>query len=152
MKPVKTPCIGICSTTSFGDPVCRGCKRYLFEVINWNSYGEFEKAAVLKRLEKLEVQILDSKLQIVDEARLIEGMRKLGLSFDESLSPLCWVHNLLAKCHPQIPSLAAVGLMAMPEFASLTVSAFSKLVDEELLTLSAAHNDRYNNYPDSKLS
>ncbi|MDO7671884.1 MAG: DUF1289 domain-containing protein, partial [OM182 bacterium] len=26
--PVKTPCIGICSTTSVGDWVCRGCKRY----------------------------------------------------------------------------------------------------------------------------
>jgi predicted Fe-S protein YdhL (DUF1289 family) len=74
MKLVKTPCIGICSTTSFGDPVCRGCKRYLFEVINWNSYGEFEKGAVLKRLEKLEVQILENKLQIVNQALLIEGM------------------------------------------------------------------------------
>ena len=147
MKLVKTPCIGICSTTSFGDPVCRGCKRYLFEVINWNSYAEFEKAAVLKRLEKLEVQILESKLQIVNEALLIEGMRKLGLSFDETLSPLCWVHNLLVKCHQQIPNLHVVGLMARPEFSDLSVSAFSKIVDEELLTLSAAHNDRYNNYP-----
>jgi predicted Fe-S protein YdhL (DUF1289 family) len=149
MKLAKTPCIGICSTTSFGDPVCRGCKRYLFEVINWNAYGQFEKFAVLKRLEKLEVQILESKLQIVDEELLREGMRKLGLSFDESLSPLCWVHNLLAKCHQQIPKLADVGLMAMPEFAELSVSAISKLVDEELLILSAAHNDRYNSYPAS---
>lgn len=147
MKLVKTPCIGICSTTSFGDPVCRGCKRYLFEVINWNSYGEFEKGAVLKRLEQLEVLILESKIQRIDETLLIEGMRKLGLSFDESLSPFCWVHNLLAKCHQQIPSLAAVGLVAMPQFSNLSVSAFSKLVDDELLALSAAHNDRYNNYP-----
>lgn len=123
----------------------------MFEVINWNSYGEFEKAAVLKRLEKLEVQILESKVQIVDETRLIEGMRKLGLSFDESLSPLCWVHNLLAKCHQQIPNLAVVGLMAMPEFSDLSVSAFSKLVDEEVLILSAAHNDRYNNVPNNNL-
>ena len=102
---------------------------------------------MLKRLEKLEVQILESKLQIVNEALLIEGMRKLGLSFDETLSPLCWVHNLLAKCHQQIPNLHVVGLMARPEFSDLSVSAFSKIVDEELLTLSAAHNDRYNNYP-----
>jgi len=102
---------------------------------------------VLKRLEKLEVQILESKLQIVNEALLIEGMRKLGLSFDETLSPLCWVHNLLVKCHQQIPSLHVVGLMARPEFSDLSVSAFSKIVDDELLTLSAAHNDRYNNYP-----
>lgn len=104
---------------------------------------------MLKRLEKLEVQILEGKLQIIDEKLLIEGMRKLGLSFDESLSPLCWVHNLLAKCHQQIPSLHAVGVMAKPEFSNLSVSAFSKIIDEELLALSAAHNDRYNNYPAS---
>ncbi|MBU2098945.1 MAG: DUF1289 domain-containing protein, partial [Gammaproteobacteria bacterium] len=24
----KTPCIGICSTTSVGDKICRGCKRF----------------------------------------------------------------------------------------------------------------------------
>ncbi|MFK7864119.1 MAG: DUF1289 domain-containing protein [Pseudohongiellaceae bacterium] len=143
MSPVKTPCIGICSTTSFGDSVCRGCKRYLFEVIDWNAYDPFEKEAVLRRLEKLEIQILDSKLHIVDEELLIEGMRKLGLGYDSSLSPFCWVHNLLAKCHQQIPSLAHVGLRAQPEFAGLTVSALAKLMDEELLTLSAAHSDRY---------
>ena len=41
--PVKTPCIGICSTTSVGDWVCRGCKRYSTEVIGWISFGEEEK-------------------------------------------------------------------------------------------------------------
>ena len=28
----RTPCVGICSTT-YGDDVCRGCKRFSFEVI-----------------------------------------------------------------------------------------------------------------------
>lgn len=143
MKPVKTPCIGICSTTSFGDPVCRGCKRYLFEVIDWNAYDQFEKGAVLKRLEKLEIQILESKITIIDEELLLDGMRRLGLGHDPGLSPYCWVHNLLAKCHMQIPSLAHIGLRAEAEFAQLSVSAIAKLMDDELLTLSAAHSDRY---------
>lgn len=143
MNAVKTPCIGICSTTSFGDPVCRGCKRYLSEVINWNSYGSHEKNAVLRRLEKLEIQIIEPKLKIVSEELLREGMRKVGLSFDETLSPFCWVHNLLSKCHSQISNLADVGLMALPEFSGLSVSKLSKLIEDELLTLSEAHHERY---------
>lgn len=115
----------------------------MFEVIDWNAYDQFEKAAVLKRLEKLEIQILEGKLRIVDEELLLAGMRKLGLGHDPSLSPYCWVHNLLAKCHQQIPSLAHIGLTAEAEFAGLSVSALAKLMDEELLTLSAAHSDRY---------
>ncbi|MEO1955257.1 MAG: DUF1289 domain-containing protein, partial [Gammaproteobacteria bacterium] len=37
-RSVKTPCIGVCSTV-FGDEVCRGCKRFQNEVIEWNSYN-----------------------------------------------------------------------------------------------------------------
>ena len=33
MKTVRTPCIGVCSTTSLGDRICRGCKRSNVEVI-----------------------------------------------------------------------------------------------------------------------
>ena len=44
-KKTRTPCVGICSTT-YGDEVCRGCKRFYFEVINWNKYDENEKDAM----------------------------------------------------------------------------------------------------------
>ena len=41
-SPVKTPCIGVCST-GIGDSVCRGCKRFSHEVIDWNSYSQEQK-------------------------------------------------------------------------------------------------------------
>ncbi|MEL0243196.1 MAG: DUF1289 domain-containing protein [Gammaproteobacteria bacterium] len=47
-KKTRTPCVGICSTT-YGDEVCRGCKRFYFEVINWNKYDEDEKDAIWTR-------------------------------------------------------------------------------------------------------
>lgn len=40
-QTIKTPCIGLCSTV-YGDLVCRGCKRFHHEVIQWNGYGEEE--------------------------------------------------------------------------------------------------------------
>ena len=48
---IKTPCVGLCSTV-YGDLVCRGCKRYHHEVIQWNGYNAEEKQAVWLRLEQ----------------------------------------------------------------------------------------------------
>ncbi|KAA8732804.1 DUF1289 domain-containing protein [Acinetobacter qingfengensis] len=52
-----TPCAGRCSTV-FGDSVCRGCRRFNHEVIQWNKYSIAEKAAVWKRLDAQLDQIL----------------------------------------------------------------------------------------------
>ena len=70
-RSVKTPCIGVCSTV-FGDDVCRGCKRFQHEVIQWNSYSDSEKGSVLNRLEILKTQIMQSKVLISDETLLKE--------------------------------------------------------------------------------
>ena len=70
MNTVKTPCIGICSTTSLGDKICRGCKRFGFEVINWNRYSEDEKRAVLSRIDQLTSQIMAERFRIFSVTRL----------------------------------------------------------------------------------
>ena len=143
MKPVKTPCIGICSTTSFGDLVCRGCKRYGFEVIRWNVYDEDAKRAVLKRLESLQSQLYVSKLRIVCQDKLKAGLLGLGIGFDEALSPWCWVHNLLTKNHRQIQRLEDFGLEAVGEFAACSIAELTARLDSELMALSEAHYQRY---------
>ncbi len=45
-----TPCAGRCSTV-FGDQVCRGCRRFNHEVIQWNTYTAEQRLAVWKRLD-----------------------------------------------------------------------------------------------------
>jgi hypothetical protein len=143
MKSVKTPCIGICSTTSFGDLVCRGCKRYSFEVIRWNVYDDSAKNAVLKRLEALQSQIYTDKLRIVSIEELKSGLQGLGIGFDAALSPWCWVHNLLTKNHRQIRRLQDFGLEAVGEFAALSIAELTARLDDELLELTEAHYQRY---------
>jgi len=69
-RKVKTPCVGICSTV-FGDQVCRGCKRFDHEVIEWNGYSDIEKETVWNRLEALKVLIMKSKITIKDETLLL---------------------------------------------------------------------------------
>ena len=143
MNKVRTPCIGICSTTSVGDAVCRGCKRYSFEVINWNSYSGAEKSAVLERVEKLNVQILEHRVKILSLDKLQEGLRLYKVPFDQSLSPYCWVHNLLKRCHDQIESLDEFGVSINSEFQHLSVKQLSAQIEHELLTLCEAHFARY---------
>lgn len=46
-----SPCVGICSATALGDPVCLGCGRTFDEVIQWNRLPDDEKIAINKRLQ-----------------------------------------------------------------------------------------------------
>lgn len=68
-----TPCAGRCSTV-FGDSVCRGCRRFNHEVINWNRYTAEEKAAVWQRLDAQLDQIL---VPMLPEYNLIKIMHFL---------------------------------------------------------------------------
>ena len=140
---MKTPCIGICSTTSLGDRVCRGCKRYGFEVINWNAYDDAAKRAVLSRIEKLVCQILESKLRIFSVPNLKLGLEQSRVSFNPELSPYCWLHNLLKKRQRDELSLQEYGAYVLPEYAHLSLRQLSEQIEEELLVLSDAHYQRY---------
>ncbi|MCB1670192.1 MAG: DUF1289 domain-containing protein [Gammaproteobacteria bacterium] len=152
MNKIRTPCIGICSTTSVGDPICRGCKRYAFEVINWNAYSDAEKLAVLERVEKLNVQILENRLELVSEARLREGLRNRRVPFDETRSPYCWIHNLLKRCHNRIESLQEFGLAIRPDYNHCSLAELCEQIDREILSLCEAHFDRYLAVPESRVA
>jgi len=143
MPPAKTPCIGICSTTSFGDQVCRGCKRYAFEVIAWHAFDEKEKAAVLRRIDKLVAQILENRFRIFSVPNLRLGLEQARVPYDPALSPWCWLHNLLRKKHRDIDSLGDFGVYVLPEYAALSLGELCAQIEEELQQLSLAHFERY---------
>ena len=145
MNNPKTPCIGICSTTSLGDSVCRGCKRYSFEVINWNSYDVQSKEAVLKRIEKLVCQIIGNKFKIISAPTLKLELEKENIPFNSQLSPYCWLHNLLKKKHNEISDLKRYGVDVLSGQASTPLPELSQNIEEELLVLCQAHFDRYYN-------
>lgn len=142
-QAVKTPCIGICSTTSVGDSICRGCKRFSSEVIDWNGYGHLEKRAVLQRLDKLVVQIMEPRFVIESRSALQQGMRASGVPVHPELSAYCWLHNLLKKRHGQIRSLEDFGASCRPAYADQPLAAIWEQADRELLQLCDAHRQRY---------
>lgn len=143
MSIPKTPCIGICSTTSLGDNVCRGCRRYSFEVIKWNSYDPQEKTAVLTRIERLIGQILENKFKIFSETTLKSKLKRFNVPFDPTLSSYCWLHNLFKKNKDKIENLKDYGVSVKTEFAKVPLDQLIANVDTELQLLSDAHLERY---------
>lgn len=69
--PSLTPCAGRCSTV-FGDSVCRGCRRFNHEVIQWNTYSAEQRLAVWVRLDSQLDQILVPLLPLAD-LKHVEG-------------------------------------------------------------------------------
>ena len=65
----RTPCIGVCSTT-YGDLVCRGCKRFAHEVVGWNSFADAQRNVVWTRLNRLLAESVRAYVTVVDEQRL----------------------------------------------------------------------------------
>ena len=140
-KSVKTPCIGICSTV-FGDEVCRGCKRFQHEIIQWNGYDDVAKRSVLNRLELLKVQIMESKIRITDESLLKAQLLEFKIKFEEDNNSLCWVFDLLRSVSQSIVSSTDFGFELIDNSVS-NLSELKKVMEEELFKLSEAHYQRY---------
>jgi predicted Fe-S protein YdhL (DUF1289 family) len=140
---IKTPCIGICSTTSVGDAICRGCKRFSFEVIDWNSYTNEEKQAVLDRVESLVQPIVDTRFIIRSPEKLAAGMAHWAVPYNSALSPAIWLHNLLKKRHRELNDLGIWGVEVRQEWWHLDLAALAEDMDVQLLRLCEAHQMRY---------
>ena len=140
-KPVKTPCIGICSTV-FGDEVCRGCKRFQHEIIEWNTYNDTEKGSVLNRLELLKVQIMQSKISVTDQDLLKSKLLDYKVKFDETNDSLCWVFDLLRSGSQSIEKPSDFGF-ELKVSSVPNLSELKKVMEEELFQLSEAHYQRY---------
>jgi uncharacterized protein len=71
----RTPCVGICSTT-YGDLVCRGCKRFAHEIVQWNGYDAEQQATIWQRLLQLRGEVVEQYLTVADSQRFTEAWRQ----------------------------------------------------------------------------
>lgn len=137
----STPCLGICSTT-YGDDVCRGCKRFIHEVINWNSYSNDEKEIVNSRLEEFKVTILSHRFKVTDAELLSSKLKEHAINFNDALDPITWIFDLL-RASSQDLDLELFGLELLPDNRTLSLSTIKDEINTELFELSQAHFDRY---------
>jgi len=138
----RTPCIGVCST-SYGDHICRGCKRFSHEVTGWIKYSDAEKSLVNERLQKFKITILEDKFTIIDSERLKNKLKEANISFNQELDPLCWVFDLFRTFTTEDIDLEDVGIAVKGEFLDLSLSRIKENINKEFFELSLAHYERY---------
>ena len=85
----RTPCVGICSTT-YGDLVCRGCKRFAHEIVAWNGFDDHQRDIVQARLRRLLAESVRAFVRVVDEARLRDAARDAGVADDVPVAALAF--------------------------------------------------------------
>ena len=139
-KRTRTPCIGICSTT-YGDEVCRGCKRFSYEIINWNSFSPEEKEAIWKRLEKLKTQIMSSRVKIFDSELMNEGIKKYRLRVKDDLNDSSKAFEIIKQVSESFEDLMDFGIELFKREKSL--KDLKDDIEIELYTLSKAHYSKY---------
>lgn len=146
-QPVKTPCIGVCST-GIGDSVCRGCKRFSHEVIHWNSYSRAQKKIIDDRLSGFLAQCVSNVLQVTDPTLLRWQLDVQKIRYVASHDPYCWVFSLLKAGAQQITDTAEFGFEVDIRYRDEPLPALRDLIDQQFYALSEAHYDRYMLTPD----
>ncbi|WP_043316671.1 DUF1289 domain-containing protein [Microbulbifer sp. HZ11] len=141
-KKVRTPCIGVCST-GIGDNVCRGCKRFAHEVINWNAYSEEQRRIIAERRDGYLANAVRSQFEIIDQNLLLSQLRHQQIRFNEDQNPYCWVFELLRAGASQIANPAEFGLRLTPAARGVPLTELRKRIDDDFYALSQAYYLRF---------
>tara|TARA_R110001599_G_scaffold101301_4_gene259170 strand:- start:95 stop:550 length:456 start_codon:yes stop_codon:yes gene_type:complete len=136
----KTPCVGLCSTV-YGDQVCRGCKRFSHEIIQWNSYASGEKAAVWLRLEQLLAQVVSARIEIVSGLMLRQALDQRKIIYLDEQPLACHVHRLLVRGGEG--ALQGAGVRVRPAYAQLSIKQLRDDIDQTFFGLSEAYYQRH---------
>lgn len=139
-KKIPTPCVGICSTT-FGDTVCRGCRRYLHEVIDWNRYSDGQKRLIWQRLDQLQEQVLSGYFRIDEPSRLAERLSFYRIPHRREASSWVQLYALLKSAARQTQDLREFGVTQVdcrhPDLADLR-----EQINGDLHELAQAYYDK----------
>lgn len=139
---IKTPCIGVCSTV-FGDNVCRGCKRFVHEVIDWNRYTQDQKRAIDRRLEQILTQIVTGKFLILDEKLLMSQLDTQNIVYPVYRNHYCSLYELLRAGAKQIQDTRQYGFLVLPAYRDVSLVELKDVIDREYYEFSQAYYSRY---------
>lgn len=139
-EKVPTPCVGVCSTT-FGDVVCRGCRRYLHEVIDWNRYSDEQKRLIWLRLDQVQAQVLAGAFRIDDPALLLAQLREFAIPHRDHASPWSHLAALLRAGARKLPGLADFGVTRLDR-SDLTLVQLRDKLTGDMHALASAYYEK----------
>jgi len=133
----STPCVGICSTT-YGDLVCRGCKRFSHAIVAWNVYTENQRARIWIRLHSLRDQAAAVFVAVSDEQMLRDAARAARIESRADSSLFTLGYELLRRKARDLHSLGDIGMVAVDARRTDPV-AVRDAIDAEFHVRSVAH-------------
>ncbi len=139
---IVTPCVGICST-GIGDQVCRGCKRFDHEVIDWNRYSDEQRQIVLQRLDDFLTKIISRKFLLVNEAKFSRSIEYQNILVRAEQSIWSQIYLLLRAGATQIQDIGDYGIALQSPWDEMPLADVKKAIEEEFLSLSSAYHERY---------
>lgn len=151
LSRVSTPCIGVCSTT-FGDTVCRGCTRFLHEIVDWNRYSNEQKTLVWQRLDLLLRTVVSNYAEIIDTQLFQDMLRFQNIRHQPQLSPLGWVPELLKAAGQKPLDWPSYGLRIEHRYANMAPRALYDQISADVHALAVAHYDRNHRMPQTRLT
>jgi predicted Fe-S protein YdhL (DUF1289 family) len=138
-KRRSTPCVGICSTT-YGDLVCRGCKRFAHEIVSWNGFEPDQRDTIWNRLEELRMGAISRCLRVLDEERLIAEAEALRVPQPERRDALDLAYEALKRWRDRDARLERLGVESL--VGADTVRELIRQIDQEFYARSLAHYER----------
>ena len=130
----RTPCVGICSTT-YGDLVCRGCKRFAHEIDQWNGYEGDQRVLVWQRLFKLREGAFSVHARIIDDEVLMNRAQGYRVPDLDILSPANVAYEVVRRAGRE-SDFAALGIQ--PFQSASSASALYERIEQELYARSLA--------------
>ncbi len=129
----RTPCVGVCSTT-YGDLVCRGCKRFAHEIVGWNGYRESQRELVWTRLHTLLAQSVGVFLGVADERELRAVAKAARVADADVLPAEVLAFHTMRSCPLALRELGLASRSDATETPEVV-----RMIDREFYLRSCAH-------------
>ncbi len=107
--------------------MCRGCKRFSHEIVDWNSYDDAQKETIWERLETFKKQVVEQIVRFKDQDRFQSAIEDQKIKEPEDYQA---VYLLLQRLVRHSKTLSFAGL----ENVSLDFEIMEGEIDS-LLTL-----------------
>ena len=130
---IPSPCLGRCSTT-YGDNICRGCKRDWKEVIDWNAMDNSRKESYWQKLAKLCQATCPKYLEVIDPQKLQSQVLKRQIKhYGDSHLMMVWL--VFARCLSELSPTSLLqdwGIQVHETYKQISMLELWHLMDKEI--------------------
>ena len=120
--------------------MCRGCRRFAHEIVEWNGYTEGQKASILERLKQIKSSVLSQHLVVSNEIKFEKFCKALGF---ELIDINDQIYAVLSYLITKSESLDSAGLQVIREGdESSGVAELMRFLESEMYLRAQAQYER----------